>query len=79
MLWIPGVVSPEVERPEHETDNSLSSSTEVKNAWSYTTTPPYVLMARRLIKDKDSIIFFTFTLAAVLFGWGVLVSFCSLT
>jgi hypothetical protein len=29
-----------VKRPGHEADHSLPSSAEVKNAWSYTSTPP---------------------------------------
>jgi hypothetical protein len=29
-----------VEWPGHEADNTLPSSAEVKNAWSYTSTPP---------------------------------------
>jgi len=38
--WVPGVLSLEVKRPGHETDHSPSSSAGVKNAWSYTSTPP---------------------------------------
>jgi len=30
-----------VKRTEREADHSLSSSSEVKNAWSYTSTPKY--------------------------------------
>jgi hypothetical protein len=30
----------EVKRPGREADNSSASSAEVKNAWSYTSTPP---------------------------------------
>jgi hypothetical protein len=36
---------PEVRWREHETDHLLSSSAEVKNAWGYTSIPPYVFMA----------------------------------
>jgi hypothetical protein len=32
--WVPG------ERPGRKVDHSLPSSAEVKNAWSYTSTPP---------------------------------------
>jgi hypothetical protein len=35
---------------EHESDHSPPSSAEVKNAWSYTSTPPYVFMAWCLVK-----------------------------
>ena len=31
---------PGVNRPGHDVDNSSPSSAEVKNEWSYTTTPP---------------------------------------
>jgi hypothetical protein len=44
-------------RPGRETDNSRTSSAEVKNAWSYASTPH--VMARYLVKYKDN---FTFTL-----------------
>jgi hypothetical protein len=39
-----GIGSPslEVKRPEREADHSPPSSAEVKNAWSYTSTPQYV-------------------------------------
>jgi len=33
-------LSPGVKRSWHEADHSLPSSTEVKNAWSYTSTFP---------------------------------------
>jgi hypothetical protein len=32
-----------VKRPEREADHSPPSSAEVKDAWSYTTTPPICL------------------------------------
>jgi len=41
---------PEVKRPERETDHSPTSSVEVKNPWSYTSTPQYVFLALYLIK-----------------------------
>jgi hypothetical protein len=34
-----------VKRPGREADHSPPSSAEVKNAWSYTSTPQYVFMA----------------------------------
>jgi hypothetical protein len=37
--WIPGALSLGVKLPRRETDRSLPSSAEVKNAWSYTSTP----------------------------------------
>jgi hypothetical protein len=38
--WVPGALSLGVKRPECEADHSPPSSDEVKNAWSYTSTPP---------------------------------------
>jgi hypothetical protein len=37
--WIPGTLSLGVKRPGREADHSPPSSDEVKNAWSYTSTP----------------------------------------
>jgi hypothetical protein len=34
-----------VKRPGHEADHSPAASVEVKNAWSYTSTLPYVFIA----------------------------------
>jgi hypothetical protein len=41
--WVPGALSLEVKRPEGEADYSPPSSAEVKNTWSYTSTPPICL------------------------------------
>jgi hypothetical protein len=49
---------PGVKRPGRETDNSPPSSAEVKNAWSYTSTPQYVFMTWCSVKQRD----FTFYL-----------------
>jgi hypothetical protein len=38
--WIPGTLSLGVKRPGREVVNSPSSNAKVKNAWSYTSTPP---------------------------------------
>jgi len=46
-----------VKLPEREADNSSPFSTEVKNVWSYTSTPPYVFMAWCLIKRSDNFAF----------------------
>jgi hypothetical protein len=35
-------------------DHSLQSSTEVKNAWSYTSTPPYVFTAWNSVGLRSS-------------------------
>jgi hypothetical protein len=41
--WVPGVLSPGAKWPGREVDYSPPTSAEVKNAWIYTFTPPYVL------------------------------------
>jgi hypothetical protein len=41
--WVQGALSLGVKLPGHEADHSPSSSAEVKNAWSYTSTPPICL------------------------------------
>jgi hypothetical protein len=38
--WVPGALTPRVEREGREADHSPPSSADVKNAWSYTSTPP---------------------------------------
>jgi hypothetical protein len=38
--WVPGALSRGVKRPGREADHSPPSSTEVSNAWSYTSTLP---------------------------------------
>jgi hypothetical protein len=44
---------PGVKRPGRAADNSPSSSAVFKNAWSYTSTLPYVFMAQCLTKYMD--------------------------
>jgi hypothetical protein len=56
---LPGAPSLGVKRPWREADHSPPSNAEVKNAWSYTSTPQYVFMAWCLVKHGDN---FTFTL-----------------
>jgi hypothetical protein len=53
--WVRGI-----KRPGRETDQSPPSSSEVKNAWSYTSIPPYVFKAWCLLKHRDFIFTFTF-------------------
>jgi hypothetical protein len=45
---LPGALSLEC-----EADHSPPSRLEVKNAWRYTSTPPYIFMAWCLIKHRD--------------------------
>jgi hypothetical protein len=48
--WVPGVFPAGVKRPLCEADHSPPPSAEVKNAWTYTSTPQYVFMAWCLVK-----------------------------
>jgi hypothetical protein len=43
--WVPGALSIRIKRPGHEANNTPPSSAEIKNIWSYTSTPPHVFMA----------------------------------
>jgi len=47
-----------VKRPGHEADHSPPSSAEVINAWSYLSTPQYVIMVWCVVNHCDN---FTFT------------------
>jgi len=38
--WVLGAVTPGVKRPEREANTSPPSSAKIKDAWSYTFTPP---------------------------------------
>jgi hypothetical protein len=42
---------PWIKRPGREADHSPPPSAEVKNAWSYTSTPPYIFMVWCLMKQ----------------------------
>jgi hypothetical protein len=52
--WVPGASSLRLKRPVCEADHSLPYSAELKNAWSYTSTPQYVFMAWCLVKHRDN-------------------------
>jgi hypothetical protein len=41
--WVPGILSLGVKQPGSEADHSPPSSSEVKNVYSYTSTPPICL------------------------------------
>jgi len=43
--WVPGALTPRLNRPEREGRNTTRFNAEVKNAWSYTSTPQYVFKA----------------------------------
>jgi hypothetical protein len=49
-----------VRRPGREADHSPPSSTENKNAWSYTSTSQYVFMAWCLVKRRDNFTFYLY-------------------
>jgi len=51
--WVTGPLSPGVKRPGREADHSPPSSAEVKSAWMYTSTPPYVFMPWYFVKHRD--------------------------
>jgi hypothetical protein len=52
--WVPGALSLGVKRPGHEADHSPPSCAEVKNAWSYTSTPPIRLRGMVLSYKKST-------------------------
>jgi len=64
-----GRLSPGVKQPGSGADHSPSSSAEIKSAWDYISTPPYVFMAWCSVKQRDNFIF-TFTFS---FTWFTLV------
>jgi hypothetical protein len=43
--WVPGALSPWVERPGREADHSPPTSAEVNEMWIYTSTPLYAFMS----------------------------------
>jgi hypothetical protein len=57
---VPWVFSVRVKRPGREADHSPPSSAEVKNAWSYTSTPQYVFVAWCLVKHRDNFTFYLY-------------------
>jgi hypothetical protein len=50
--WVSGALSLGVKRPGRKADYSAASSSEVKNAWSYTSTPQYTIMAWCSVKKS---------------------------
>jgi hypothetical protein len=53
------IVTAGLSRSVREADNIPPSRAEVKYAWSYTSNPPYMFMARCLVKSRENC---TFTL-----------------
>jgi len=62
---VPGALSLRVKRPRSETDHSPPSYDEVKNTWSYTTTPQYAFMAWCSIKAQEQL-YFTLPLFSII-------------
>jgi hypothetical protein len=56
-LMVPGALSLGVKRAGREADHSHTSSTEVKNAWSYIFTSPYVFMVSYLVPHRNNFTF----------------------
>jgi hypothetical protein len=52
---VSGILIPEVKWLGHEADHLPPSSSEIKNVWSYTSTPQYAFMAWCLIKQWMSL------------------------
>jgi hypothetical protein len=50
---VPGTFTPGVKWPGSEATPSLPSTAEVKNAWSYTSSPQYVFIAPCVVKLGD--------------------------
>jgi hypothetical protein len=53
--WVPGTLSLRVKRPERELNKSPSSSAEVKNAWSCSSTTQYAFMAWCWVKENTGV------------------------
>jgi len=65
LQWVQRVLTAGVKRPGRAASHSPPSSAEVKNLWSYTSTPPYAFTAWCLFKHRNK---FTFALPLPL-GW----------
>jgi hypothetical protein len=53
--WVPRALSLRVKWPGHEADHLPPYSTEVKNAWSYTSVPQYTFMVWCSVKKNINI------------------------
>jgi len=52
--WVTGTLSLGIKRPGSEADYSPPFRVEVKNAWSFTSTPQYIFMGWCLVKHSDN-------------------------
>jgi len=50
--WVPRDFCRRIKRPDRQADHSPPSSAEIKNAWSYNSTDPYVFLAWCLVKYR---------------------------
>jgi hypothetical protein len=57
---VPWTLSRGVRREGREADHSSPSSAEVKNVWTYTSTPQYVFLAWCLVKYRDNFTFYLY-------------------
>jgi len=60
---LPGAITPRVKQPGREADHSSLSSAEVKNVWSYTSTPQYVFTASCSVKHRDNLTLYLFRIS----------------
>jgi hypothetical protein len=51
--WVPGPLFPEAKEKGRDAHQSTTSSAQFKNTYSYTFTPPYVLMQSSLINKAQ--------------------------
>jgi hypothetical protein len=56
MQCLPETLSPGLKLPRREADHSLPTSAEIRNAWTYSSTSPYVLMALCLVEHLCDIL-----------------------
>jgi len=54
--WVPRSLSPGVKRSGRKADYWPPGSVEIKNAWTYNSTPPYVFVVWCLIKYRNNFI-----------------------
>jgi hypothetical protein len=63
--WIAGTLSLGVKRSVCEADHLPPCSAEIKNVWSYTSTPKYVFMAWCVLKHRSNFTLLYFTIVYI--------------
>jgi hypothetical protein len=58
--WLPGALSLGVKLPGREADHSPPSTAEIKNSWSYTTTPQHTFMLWSSVKTQGHLYLLSF-------------------